>query len=104
MAVTYSWEISQLECYPTHEGKTNVVSAIHWCRQAIDGSYIAAIGGIESIDFDSTAPFTPYENLTKNQVEKWLENSFGNAKIAALDEGLNNNINRQMNPLPSLPW
>jgi hypothetical protein len=104
MAITYSWEISRLDCYPTHEGKTNVVFAIHWKRQAVDGGYIAAIGGIEPIDFDSTAAFIPYENLTKSQVEKWLEKSFGEEKIAALADGLSVNISSQINSIPSLPW
>lgn len=38
MANTYSWVISQLECYPEYDGHTDVVFTVHWRRQATDGA------------------------------------------------------------------
>lgn len=107
MANTYSWIISQLECYPQHEGKTDVVFTIHWRRQATDGTYTADVYGTQSVTLDPDAPFTPYANLTQADVEGWLEDAMGADKVAEMDAALDTQIENQINPpviTPPLPW
>jgi len=104
---TYSWVVSQLECYPQHEGRTNVVFTIHWRRQATDGAHKADIYGSQNIHLDADAPFTPYAEITKAQVEGWLENALGAEKVVELDASLDKQIKDKKNPLverPALPW
>jgi hypothetical protein len=107
MAVTYSWVISQLECYPQKDSKQNVVFTVHWRRQAQDGNYTADVYGSQSIALDPAASFTPFNNLTKPQVEKWLVDGMGPNRIAELDAALLANIESQKNPpvvTPAIPW
>lgn len=107
MSNTYAWVISQLDCYPEHEGRTNVVFNIHWRRKATDGVREADVYGTQMVTLDSTASFTPYNKLTKTQIEGWLKNSIGTAQIAALDANLDKQIADQVAPSvnqPSLPW
>ena len=108
MSNTYSWIISQLECYPEQDGKTDVVFAVHWRRQASDGDgHVGDVYGSQSVTLDPEAPFTPFANLTKAQVESWLETAMGAEQIAAMDAALDNQIADQITPpviAPPLPW
>lgn len=108
MATTYSWVISSLECYPEFEGKKDVVFTVHWRRRATDGQgHNGDIYGVQAVTLDPLAPFTPYANLTAAQVEGWVVNAMGAARIAALDADLAKQIADQIAPpvsTPPLPW
>ncbi len=107
MSNTYTWQIMQLDCYPQQDDHTDVVFTVHWRRQATDGTHTADIYGSQSVTLDPEAPFTPYEDLTFDQVVGWLEEAFGPetlaAQVAALDKQIENQINPPVVVLP-LPW
>lgn len=107
MPNTYSWVISQIECYPEKDGKQDVVMTIHWRRQATDGAHMADTYGSQHITLDPSAPFTPYPDLTQAQVEGWLVDAIGGARVAELDAILDKQIEDLVNPpivRPPLPW
>lgn len=108
MSNQYSWVISALECYPQHEGHTDVVMTVHWRRQATDSNgHSADIYGSQAVTLDAEAPFTPYEQLTEAQVIGWLEDAMGAETLAAQVTALDQQIENQINPpvvSPPLPW
>ena len=107
MSNTYTWVISQLECYPEADGHSDVVFVIHWRRQATDGTHNADIYGAQSVTLAPDAPFTPYADLTQAQVIGWLEDAFGPELLAAQVAALDKQIEDQINPpvvSPPLPW
>jgi hypothetical protein len=107
MANTYTWVISQLDCYPQQDDHTDVVFTVHWRRQATDGTYSADIYGSQGVTLAPDAPFTPYEDLTFDQVVGWLEEAFGPELLAAQVAALDKQIENQINPpvvSPPLPW
>jgi len=108
MANNYNWIISALECYPQHEGQTDVVFVVHWDRLASDGEgHNARIYGSQSVTLDAEAPFTPYADLTEAMVIGWLEDAMGAETLAAQIVGLDQQIENQINPpvvSPPLPW
>lgn len=108
MSNTYTWVISQLECYPEADGHTDVVFTIHWRRQATDGNgHNADIYGSQSVTLAPDAPFTPYADLTEAQVIGWLEDAFGPEQLQAQQDALDKQIADQINPpvvRPALPW
>jgi hypothetical protein len=107
MANTYTWVISQLDCYPTQNNKTDVVFTVHWRRQATDGTYSADIYGSQAVTLAPDASFTPYADLTEAQVIGWLEDAFGPELLAAQVVALDKQIENQINPpvvSPPLPW
>jgi hypothetical protein len=108
MANTYTWVISQLDCYPQHDDRTDVVFTVHWRRQATDGSgHNGDIYGSQAVTLDPDAPFTPYADLTEAQVIGWLEEAFGTETLAAQVAALDQQIANQINPPvvnPPLPW
>ena len=107
MANTYSWLISQLECYPQHENETDVVFTVHWRRQATDGTHTGDIYGSQSIEFNPADTFVPYAQLTQAEVEGWLEAAMGAERISELNAALDKQIADQINPpvlrMP-IPW
>ena len=38
MAVTPTWIIERMDCYPAHKEQTNVVFNVHWRVNAADGT------------------------------------------------------------------
>lgn len=108
MPNTYSWVISQLDCYPEHEGRTDVVFRVHWRRQATDGNgHMGDAYSSQTLTLDPAAPFTPYANLTFAQICGWLESAMGAEQIANLNAILDQQIANQVNPpvvTPPLPW
>ena len=107
MSNTYSWVISQLDCYPEADGNQDVVFTVHWRRQATDGTHNADIYGSQAVTLDAEAPFTPYADLTEAQVIGWLEDAFGAEQLASQVAALDAQIANQINPpviSPALPW
>ena len=102
---TYNWIISALECKVSEDGLTNVVSTIHWRYNATneDGITVDTYGA-QPVGSPDPADFTPYENITKDQVVGWLEASLD---VPALQLQLDEQINLIVNPVdvtPPLPF
>jgi len=102
--VNFKWVIVQLDTKPQEQGLQDVVSLIHWRRNASDGSYIAESYGTMPCETPSSTDFTAYPDLTQAQVESWLE---AGLDLASIDSNLEEQIALQKNPpivvLP-LPW
>ena len=108
MANTYNWVISQLDCYPTQDNKTDVVFTVHWRRQATDGDgHNADIYGSQAVTLDPSATYIPYAELTEADVIGWLEDAMGAELLEAQKAALDKQIEDQINPpvvRPPLPW
>jgi hypothetical protein len=79
MTLTYTWEFPALDCYPTHEGKENVVFTVHWRLQGEDesgntGQTFSTVG----LTVDPDAEFIAFDDLTKDVVQGWVETSLQN--------------------------
>jgi len=107
MSVTNTWVIEQMNCYPTSEGQTNVVFTVHWRANATDGTYNSTVYGTVGVIYEANTPYTPYANLTQDQVVGWVQGSMSAEQVASIEAGLATNIANQVNPpvvTPPLPW
>lgn len=107
MTNTYTWIISQLDCYPQEDTYSDVVFNVHWRRQATDGTHTADVYGTQAVTLNEGERFTPYADLTFSQVCGWLDETMGVEQVAAMDVALDQQIANQINPpivSPSLPW
>jgi hypothetical protein len=102
MAVSYFWTINPLEAYPTASGETDVVFVAHWQFHATetvnDVVYNAQSIGTQSLTYTSGSSFTPFEELTLEQVQGWVTTAMGPEQVASLEAGLAQNIANQINP------
>lgn len=73
MTVSYEWQIEQLDTAPLENGMTDVVHRVHWRLWADDGESRADLYGELVLPSPSPSAFTPYEDLTKGDVEQWVE-------------------------------
>ena len=107
MAVNFNWVISQMEC-KNEESLSDVVVTIHWRRNASEKieekEYFAEVYGSISLKAPKKDQFIPYNELTKEQVEGWLNESL---KVEDLDNNLVAQIEAEKHPaivVKPLPW
>lgn len=105
MTTLYSWTINSLPNYPQYEGQTDVVFVVNWTLTGTDGQYTASEqGSVQSI-YISGQPFTPYDQLTEEQVLGWVTSSVSEQTLNIYKESIDRNIAQQkeIQILP-LPW
>lgn len=104
METQYTWIIEQMQCAPQKEGETDVVVVACWrCNGVFADTYGTAYG---ACNFTYTGgPFTPYDQLTQDQVLGWCWSSGvdKDAVQAAVDRQIQDQIVPPIVVLP-LPW
>ena len=80
----------------------------HWTLTATDGTYTGSVYGTASFEVDPDKPnYTPYADLTLEQVVAWTQASMGLEQMAAYEKFVADQIEAQINPTivsPHLPW
>jgi len=105
MATTFEWSITQMNCYPQAEGQSDVVFCCHWTCSGTDGTYNGSVYSTCGVTYKADTPYTPYDQLTQNQVLGWIWSS-GVDKDSA-EAAVQTQIDNQINPpvvSPQLPW
>jgi hypothetical protein len=108
MSTNYQWQIVQLDTIPKEGELLDVVSVVHWVRQAeefVGGEPINVSSyGTMGCTTPSPTDFTAYPDLTYDQVCGWLDAGLDKT---AIDLGLQQQIDNIINPpiivLPN-PW
>lgn len=107
MAITNTWVINQMNEYPELDGEQDVVFQVHYTLNGTDGTYNGSVYGSVGVTIDAEAPFTPYAQLTQDQVIGWVQTALGAEQVAAMEANVAQQIADQINPpvvtLP-LPW
>ena len=104
MSKVYVDTIERMDCYPTFESKSNVVFNIYWRINASEGTCHATSFGSCAVTLAEGEPFTPYEDLTFQQVWGWVADKID---IQTTRDFLDRQIEEQKNPpvvSPNLPW
>lgn len=107
MANAYTWVIEQMDCVPQEDGQTDVVMTVHWRQNATDGTYNATAYGTVGLTYTPGSPFTPYADLTQQQVIGWVEEALGPEQCAQITASLAQQLADQVTPpvvTPPLPW
>jgi hypothetical protein len=108
MAITYTWNVVQMDAYPEKDGLTDVVFTAHWTLNGDDGEgHSGSAYGSAGITLNADGDYTPYADLTQEQVVGWVKNSLGEEQVTSLETSIANQIEQQINPTvvtPPLPW
>lgn len=107
MTNIYTWIIEVMDCVPQEDGQTDVVMTVHWRQNATNGTYSATVYGSVGVTYTPGSPFTPYADLTQQQVIGWVEAALGPEQCAQITANLDAQIANQINPpvvTPPLPW
>ena len=92
----FEWIISAMECKVKEDNLSDVVILVHWRYNATSEEYFADTYGATSVPMPTGEDFTPYAELTKDQVTGWLE---GILDVPAMQLQLEANIELQINPI-----
>ena len=102
--IKYEWIVSQMNCQIKEGELTNIVNMVHWRRTATQGVegeigyYFADVYGALPITNPDPDDFIPYDQLTKADVDGWLD-EMTDPTPQELDENLAANIELQINPV-----
>jgi hypothetical protein len=117
--MAFNWVISQLDSIPSLDGMDKVISTIHYRAQkqygvlnlnediteeSLNTIFIADYFGALRVDAPHEASFTPYNEVTKEMVESWLE---AGLDCEAIEANLDSQIENFLNPplvAYALPW
>jgi hypothetical protein len=105
MATTYTWSVVAMDEYPEQDGEQDVVFNVHWTLSGTDGTYTGSTYGSQGVSVDATGTFTPYADLTQEQVLGWIWDSGVDkaAQEASVAAQIENQVNPTVVSLP-LPW
>lgn len=118
MAITYKWDIPQMNAHIQSEGEDNVIYTVHWRYTGSEElgvkTYSSTQIGTQSYTYVAGTPFVPYENTEAFEaiVIGWLE---GSLDVDAMKAGIAATIAVEiapvnedlyftwMNPAPPVP-
>jgi len=103
MANVYTWTITAMDCSTTETNPDTVITA-HWTCSGTDGTYNASVYSTCSF-LPPEGTFTPYADLTQEQVLGWCwaDGVDKDATEASVGQQLANLANPPV-VTPALPW
>jgi len=104
MTTQIIWTISALNCVPETPQGADYVTVVHWECTGVNGEYTAQVYNTCSFPI-TQGDFTPYSNLTQDQVLGWCWAN--GVDKAATEAAVQHQIDNQINPpilSPKLPW
>jgi len=105
MSVIFNWQVTKLDCYPQYDNQTDVVFVVHWQLTGTDGTHTGSVYSTCGVTYKADTPYTPYDQLTKNQVLGWIWAN--GVDKASAEAAVQTQIDNQINPpitSPKLPW
>ena len=110
MSTTITWSIENDGLFTMDSnGQSNVVTDVKYAVTATDGTNTQTKTGSISIPHDTNAEFTPFADLTEQQVIEWVKTQLGSERVSSLEtlmvDYLNRIVNRPARPVKqALPW
>ena len=94
-----NWKINSMLTKPSFDNLQDVVVAVDWTREAIrtvNGvEYKVSCYGLYNCPNPKSNDFIPYQNLTKQQVENWLNIGLN---VTEIDLRLETQLDEKINP------
>jgi hypothetical protein len=95
--INYKWTFSAFDCRINEEGMQDVVTTVHWRYNGTNEDGISAeIYGAQSVPTPNPEAFTPYPDLSENQVIGWMEETMD---METIQQNINKQIELIVNPV-----
>lgn len=106
MTITYKWIINNtasiLEADQFH---SYVIYSVNWTLTASSGAAVASTSGKTRIGDADVIDFTPYNEVTTEQLISWVESALGESTVNTMKAALAAQVEKQLNsPLNNLPF
>ena len=109
MAAT--WSIVNLDRQVSLDGKSDVVTAVHW--QVTDSetgddavTHNGRAFGMERLDTSDLSSFTAYSDITEENAIAWAKEALGADQVTALEKSVADQITESKTPTTGtgVPW
>jgi len=103
-SVTYTWTVTAMDCYVTQDEHHNVVYNVHWTCSGVFADTTGSVYSTCQVPAP-TGSFTPYADLTQDQVLGWIwaGGVDKDATQLAVEQQIQQQIAPTVQTLP-LPW
>ena len=106
MAISYTWNVSTVDTYPTKDSKSDVVHNVHWRLTATDDAnndadgnpQAASVYGSQPLDVSDLSSFTAFADLTASDVQGWVEAAMGEDEVQAKKDNVDATIAELVTP------
>ena len=106
MAISYTWDVSTVDTYPTKDSKSDVVHSVHWKLKATDdtnkdsngNNWSTSIYGTQAVDTSDLSDFKAFADLTVSDVQGWVESALGADEVTEIKTGLDAQIAEKVTP------
>ena len=103
--ITYKWIFSAFDCKVSEEGMQDVVTTVHWRYNGTNEDGISAeVYGAQSVGTPTPDAFTPYPELSEEQVIGWMESAID---MEAMNANIDSRIEAIIKPVKvtlQAPW
>ena len=106
MAISYTWDVSTCDTYPSKSSKSNVVHTVHWRLTGTDDTnndsdgnpQTATVYGSQSVSTDDLSSFINWSDLKASDVQGWVEAELGSDEVTALKANVDAQIAEKVTP------
>jgi len=113
MAISYLWDVKQVDTYPSHTDsqdpantESDVVYNVHWRLTGEDDANNDSDGnpqrgevyGSVGLDVSDLADFTSFADLTVSDVQAWVEAALGADEVQAYKDNIDAQIAEKVTP------
>ena len=106
MAISYAWDVSTVDTYPTKDSKADVIYNVHWRLTATDdanndadgNAQTANVYGAEELDTSDLSSFTAFASVSASDVEGWLTTALTSSKVTEMKAKLKERIALKITP------
>ena len=95
--ITYKWDFPAFDCKVDDNGLDKVVTTVHWVYNGTDEDGISSlIYGAQAVGEPNPDAFTPYPDLSEEQVIGWMESVID---IETMNKNIADQIELIKNPI-----
>jgi hypothetical protein len=95
--ITYTWIFPAFDCRVDEDGMQDVVTTVHWIYIGTDENGITAnLYGAQGVGTPTPDAFTPYPDLSEDQVIGWMEATLD---VSAMQANISEQIELIINPV-----
>jgi len=106
MAISYTWNVSTCDTYPSKSSKSNVVHTVHWRLTGTDdtnndsdgNAQTATVYGSQSVSTDDLSSFINWSDLKASDVQGWVEAALGSDEVTAKKASVDAQIAEKVTP------
>ena len=103
--ITYTKTINSMQAYKDIDGETNVVFSIMWNLVGEENGFATSCPATTYVPYAAGQPFTPYADLTQEQVLAWIDEYTPLAQMQQYQNTISFSLQQQQQQeTPPLPW